>query len=290
MKKNTDDISMTPVDDNLGDLAPVDRYVFDSGYRINMDKGCGFSYLDFTGRYRHGTIRNSLVKLRNRGLIYPVFRSTIAFFAVRGSSISPKYTRKMTSIPTGGLSLLLSMLPIDDDAVHDLRLSFVAKGFYDALLVEGWSIDKTNHDIALRSIKFPNGRIVKVRVHKTGRVTILVGCSNTPFQISHGLSELVLLLDEVRDNLEHEYSKEPVRILPIGSWRLIQWHHGIDGNREFGGKTFNIAFDEWSGHLIRFYSKKIVQGRYHPRLERIETPKKSIEDLVSILYDYSERK
>lgn len=269
---------MTHRGDKLCRLRPVEKHILDAGYRINSE-GSPFSFLDFKG-YAHGTVRNALSSLARSGYIYLVYRSTIAFYAVRGSGIDHQSLEKITPNPMGGHPLLFECLPLDDDAVHDLRLCLSVPSFYESLLSVGWTPSESNGDIALRTLDFPKGRVVKVRAHRTGHVTVIVGCSPQPFKVSEGLSDLLLSLDQLRDKLEHEYLHEPVRVPPIGSWKVVQWHHGVDGTKEFSGPAFNFTYEDWSGHLVRFYAKRTSAGRYRPRLERIESPRLPLSEIV----------
>jgi hypothetical protein len=156
---------------------------------------------------------------------------------------------------------------------------FDCDGLYGGLISVGWRADPSNGDVALKPLRFEGGRVCRVIVHASGRVTVIVDCSGSPFKLADGLYDLFLILDRVRYCLEHEYLPQPVRVPPIGSWVVVQWHHGVDGSMEFSGKSFNLTFYDWSNTLIRFYARKTPTG-YRPRLERVESPGRPLRDLL----------
>jgi hypothetical protein len=263
-------------------FTPAEKLVIDRGYKINVEEGRGFTYLDFP-EYRHGTLRNIFAKLRREGVIHRVYRSTEAYYAVVGTDVKP-VPKDVTPKPMG-VWLLLGSLLEGDDSIHDIRLVFDAPGFYEALVGRGWRPEAVNGDVALKPLEFGKGRVCKVRVHRSGRVSVMVGCSGSPFSVRADYQELLFILDEVRYSLEYNYTSSPIKIPPIGSWSVVQLHFGVDGDREFSGPAFNLTFRDLSNYLVRFYSKEVGEGRLRPRLERAESPRKPLRDLLSELLD-----
>jgi len=120
---------------------------------------------------------------------------------------------------------------------------------------------------------------VSLRVHATGTVSVLVRCSGNPFRVS-ALFELVLLLDQVKDALAHEYREEVVKLPYVGQWVVKGWEHGIDGRFAFEGESLRMPFETWSGVLAQFYLKDVGRGYRMPRLEVIETPCRPLDEAL----------
>ena len=130
-------------------------------------------------------------------------------------------------------------------------------------------------------MNFGSGRSAKVVAHDSGRVSVIVGCSTNPFPRDN-LIALSFLLETVRDELQFKYLRGAARLPLFADWMIVQWHYNKDGG-EVSGERFNITFFDFAGVLCRFYSKDTPAGKL--RLERIESPRKSLRELSSGIFE-----
>lgn len=259
-------------------LTPAEKKIFDIGWNINHDLQAPrpFCYGDFP--YSHGTIRNVFSKLNNLKLIYLVYRSSIAFYACKGSRIR---TGSMTSSHMVGrgrkqsLEEILCSLGDAVTGVHDIRLLFHSSGIYSALhLIPA----KYSKDKKLSIQHFEKGRIVRVVVHRTDSVSVQVSCSRFPFPRDN-LDELIFVLDKVRDYIQFNCFSEPIQISLVADWIVTNWHYNKDGE-EICGERFKFSFQDYSGVFYQFYAKSAGGNRFRPRLEKNESPKKTLRELA----------
>lgn len=62
---------------------------------------------------------------------------------------------------------------------------------------------------------------------------------------------------------------------------MIQWHYNKDGD-EIAGEWFTQTLRNFANVLYRFYSKKTSRGKFRPRLEVLESPRKTLWELAEI--------
>lgn len=246
-----------------------------------------FSYLDFP-KIPHGTFRNSISRLMRIGLVYVVIEGHPKFYACEGSGLKPK-SKSMTLTPTGGKGVcggLEEMLWSLGDAVtgvHDIRLLFDCPGLYSRLkLLPG----EGNGDKRLSRIKFEKGRSAGITVHSPSSVSVFVGCSRSPFP-RYNLSELCLILESVHEYIQFRCLSEPIQAPLIGDWLVVMWHYNKDGE-EISGNSLSLKFRDFSGVICQLYAKSVGKGRVRPRLERIESPKKTVRELAAEVFDDAE--
>jgi hypothetical protein len=203
-------------------IVHVERRPFSSRDFLSFDLG-GKSY-----RFKPGTIRNYFSKLRKEGKIETVYKTTNAYYTLKGVKVGKMMTPDHTwgtSITTGtpfatrtkGLSHITTLanrsgsldykqhrflqfllnIPMDIDGIHDVRLRFTAKGLYEILpmyndfkyLIKKMDV-KTNRDIVLHDLNFGD-HIIKTTVHRTDTVSVIVSCSKTQIPIDIvGLAKL----------------------------------------------------------------------------------------------------
>jgi hypothetical protein len=203
-----------------------------------------FSYRDFLAfnhkgisyRFTPGTIRNYFSKLGKQGKIELVYKSTNAFYTLKGIKVG----KTMTPDHTGGTSItadtpfatstskgsgvnssgplnykqhrflqFLLTIPMDIDGIHNVRLKFTAKGLWEILpmyndfkhLIK--SVDLiSNKGIVLHDLNLGD-HIIKATVDKTGTVSVIVSCSKTPIPIDIvGLAKLTSSLRHLEDRLQ----------------------------------------------------------------------------------------
>ena len=272
-------------------LTPAERYIYESAKFRPEEPFC---FLDFKDRYAHGTIRNVFSKLKKKGLLKLYCRSGPAFYVCSSSKLKVS-SKPMTvdHIVGGGgvrgvridFGAFLDSLGWEDVCrVHDVVLCFSVDGLYDLLLKNdiGHSTG-ISKDIQFGSFVWSRGRVLKVVLHRNGKVTSYLGCSECPVEVSlDGLVRLVSFLGGVRirlvdtaTSIDSEFDEQMVS--DVCDWVVVQWHYGRDGAREISGPAFNVTFKTWFNELARIYMRHDGQ-LLKPRLEVIETPKKTLPE------------
>ena len=276
--------------DNLEySLSPVERYIYES-VKLRADEP--FCFLDFKEKYAHGTIRNAFSKLKKLGLIKPYFRSSTAFY-VKSSSKLKAPSEPVTVTHTVGrgnvrrvrfdFGAFLDSLDWEDLCrVHNVVFSFSVDGLYNCSLQDNLGrLIEVSKDVDFGSFKWLKGRILKVVLHRNGKVTSYLKCSNCPVEVSLvGLAGLASFLGGVRIRLiDYAISVNPQfeeQMVPeVNNWIVVQWHYGRDGAQEISGPAFNVTFKTWFNELARIYMRRSGQS-FKLRLEVVETPRKTL--------------
>jgi hypothetical protein len=272
-------------------LTPAERYIYKHA-KFRTDEP--FCFLDFKGKYAHGTIRNALSKLKKDGLVKLYCRSSVAFY-VSSSSKLKMSSKPMTvnhMVGRGGvrgvcidLGAFLDSLDWEDICrVHDVVLGFSIDGVYDLFLENHvGQLIRVSKDIQFGSFVWSKGRVLKVVLHCSGKVTSYLKCSECPLEVSiDGLARLASFLGGIRirliataASLNHEFDEQTVP--DACDWVVSQWHYGRDCAREISGPAFNVTFKTWFNELARIYMRHNGQ-LLKPRLEVIETPKKTLPE------------
>jgi hypothetical protein len=272
--------------DGLQCLTPAERSIYE---RAKSRPDEPFCYLDFEDAYAHGTIRNAFSKLKDRGLIRLYCRSFVAFYVHASSRLkSAKVMTALHKVGGGGVRgvsidfrAFLESLELEDVCrVHNVVLCFCVDGLYNLVYSEHSDrrVERSG-DIPFGSFAFGRGRVLKVSLHRNGRVTCYLRCSDCPIAITiEGLVALSAFLGGVRsyiaDTLAKTKSSENV-VPGVPKWIVTQWHYGRDGAREISGPAFNVTFSTWCGELARVYMRR--RGRlFRARLEVLEKPKKTL--------------
>jgi hypothetical protein len=176
-----------------------------------------FSYLDFlpefevngkTYRIGYGTLRNKFLNLRKKAEIELDFRTTQTFYTIKGHKFGKH--KLMTFNHMGGAVVqssdpivkLLHALPTQGKALHDIRLRFSVKGIWSILSAAStFRTDPYSKDIRLQPYRIRDLNI-KVTIHRTDTVTVMVGCSYSPIAVDiSGIIRLSNALTRVEERL-----------------------------------------------------------------------------------------
>jgi hypothetical protein len=88
-------------------------------------------------KFVHGTIRNIFSQLQKDGKIEFVYQSTQAFYTLKGvklgKSITPNHGEDHLNHKQKGFMQFLKQLPMDVQAIHNIRLRFECKGLWSIL-------------------------------------------------------------------------------------------------------------------------------------------------------------
>jgi len=276
-------------------------------------------FLDFTVDGEHyildyGTIRNKFSKFRKEGKIVLDYRSHLSFYTLpRVTFGNDKLT--MTSDPTylsnnkysNDLYLLkkqiqkhpmykiLEYIQFGNRAIHDLHLTFEAKGLWEFLSgINDFRrrINSKNESIAFGYFEIETLK-VQIIIQKTDTVTVIVACSSNPIMLDPlGIFRLTEVLTRVEDRLgtilndppnktfNEEYNPSLIKIPNKDEWKIVLWHLGRDSLGQYSGKLFECSWHEAKNLFIRVYSKEL-KLKTIVRMERQENPDIVFKRLVS---------
>jgi hypothetical protein len=158
---------------------------------------------------------------------------------------------------------------LDKPGIHDIRLRFSVKGIWSILsssssdLISNKDL-KNNKYITLNGIDLKD-HIIKITVHRTNIVSVIVACSDNPIPIDiMGLAKLTSGLTSAEERLQRlliDYytssnsSGNSINIktsLPHAKylipshmpWIVTMWHFGQDSLTEYSGEKFEISWKE----------------------------------------------
>jgi hypothetical protein len=270
-------------------LRPADRFIFDWAKNHPDEPFCREDFID---RYAAGTIRNAFSKLSKLKLIKLYCRSGYAFYVYSGTAlkknkrlmtVSHTVGKYKTRIVTFDFFEFLDSIDIEDVCkVHNVTLIFQMRGMSSNFLANHKKkVIQDTKEIHRDSIKWSKNRLLRIVQYKNGKFVFYLKCSHCPIEVTpEGLVDLASFLGGVRENLLSKLEKslnlfDKLSIPDVGSWIVVQWHYGKDGQREISGPAFNVTFKTWVGNLARIYMKK-NRKLFRMRMEVVETPRKTL--------------
>jgi hypothetical protein len=260
-----------------------------------------------------GTFRNKISNLVKSGEVELAYKSVIAFYTLRGH----RFDKPMTFTHLGGKSNLsndpfvrmIQNLPMDKNALHDIRLRFEVKDIWTYLYTYHPELLVRNNS---KDIMIPTwnieGLLVRVTVHRTDTVSVAIGCSvatiaadvNGIIRLSSALVRVEERLNELLKNAN--VGKEDARtggycvtadavsgkfgqrqalqVPEHRQWIVTMWHFGADSLVEYAGDKFSVTWEIGQHALIRAYTKIIRDRKIRIRLERQEYPKKTFPEAL----------
>jgi hypothetical protein len=192
---------------------------------------------------------------------------------------------------------LIQDLPLDKRSLHDIRLRFKVPDIYTILsssvnvpnIQQQLRLNSNSEDIAIPPWQI-KGLNIKVIVHRTNTVSVIVGCSYAPIATDVGgvirLSNALTRVEERISRLLDECGKvipggyESLPIPEYTRWMVTMWHFGADASVEYTGEKFSATWNVGENALIRAYSKVMKDGKARIRLERQEYPRKTFADAI----------
>ena len=283
-------------------------------------------------KMEHGTFRNKISKLNKSGTVELLFNSHIAFYTLKGhklgkSVITHDHTGDTNSYNSsrrsngnsisitnhnhksgnGYLYDLIMSLPLEHNSIHDIRLNFKAKGIWSRLYnpynkySPELSMNKYNKDILFSTWKL-NDILIRVTVHKTDTVSVIVACSLRPIPINYDgiskftemltrteerISNMIKNIEKVDDknndssNSENMITIATINIPHYNTWVVTMWHFGADSRLQCTAEKFSISFKDGKDALLRVYTKQRERKDTRIRIERQEYPRKSIIDAIN---------
>jgi hypothetical protein len=299
-------------------------------------------------KMEHGTFRNKISKLNRNGMVCLDYYSHIAFYTIKEtkfgkSTITQDHTGGITSYNSsnngrnsrsnsinnhnhrsgnGYLYDLIMNLSLEHNSIHDIRLSFKTKGIWSTLFKYYNDDDKNysnselslniyNKDILFPTWKLNNDMLIRVIVHKTDTVSVIVACTLRPIPITFdGISNFTEILTRTEERIsnmikniqekgyyyEDNKNNDPlnsentntsttttattINIPHYKRWIVTMWHFGADSRLQCTGEKFSITVKDGRNVLFRVYTKQRERNDTRIRIERQEYPRKSIIDAI----------
>jgi hypothetical protein len=166
------------------------------GYIVFVEKR-PFSYKDFVSfevdgeifHIAHGTFRNKISKLKKEEIVELDYNSSISFYTLKGhkfgkSAITPNLMKVVDGNQSNNnfVNFLLE-IPLHQQSIHDIRIKFIQKNIYNLFSTfSGYISNSHSKDIPIPEYSIDN-IIIKVVVHKTDNISIILGCSHYPIPL-----------------------------------------------------------------------------------------------------------
>ena len=280
-----------------------------------------FCYLDFISfeingqeyRMSHGTFRNKISRLLKEGKVEVSCLSHIAFYNLEGVKFGRAEKSAVTGDHTGvacssshPIYRLIRDLPLGTRSIHDIHLKFKSPQIYAIIssaisnntLAYHYTVLNNSKDIQLLGW-IVEDLIIRVAIHRTDTVSIVLGCSLDPVLLDvNGIIRLTSALSSVRERFSEivegrigarEFENENLlsntyrrasNIPHYSHWIVTMWHFGADASREYSGDRFSVTWETAEKAIVRAYSKAMKDGRMSIRLERQEYPKVTLADAI----------
>jgi hypothetical protein len=293
-----------------------------------------FSYRDFQtfevdGKMHNmsnGTFRNKISQLIKAGKVEREYISGLAFYTIKSVNFGRRkhnsarmmmMTQPMTpnhmevssvtavtessnaitnlSPNPPSISDIIQELPPNNNSVHDIHLKFQVPDIWTIISSSSsnYKPEAKSKDIALPVLNVNNLKI-RITIHKTDTVTVIVACSNAPIvtdtagiiRLSNALTRveerLSRIVDECGKSVAGGYESLPIP--EHSTWIVTMWHFGHDGSNEYTGEKFCSTWRDGQNALIRNYTKHMNSSKSPPttiiRKERIECPNKTLQDAI----------
>lgn len=236
----------------------------------------------------HGTFRNKISKLIKGGMVELSYYSSCAFYTLSGYKFGKPMTPNHMVVHNNPVYQMLQDIPFNQQSIHDIRLRFnVPRIWQICSLYPDFFRNKRSHDVILPTWKKDN-TIVRVIVHKTNVVSVILGCSLSPIPLdANGIIDFFNLLVRVEEKLQSILDNssslgraEERNTVPMyKKWLVTMWHFGRDASFEYTGERYCITVENLKHILIRIYVKDF-NGKNRIRIERQEYPKKTLIDAI----------
>jgi len=258
---------------NEGILTDKQRYFIGKAKRINVEKHRPFSCYDFP-ELSSVNFRQMIYRLKGHIELYT--KSTPCFYKVKGIKIHLSDTI-VTEKPTGeAMYDILLHVRQQPPAIHDIKLQFPSDlhGIYSKKPF--CKMNPKNKCIIEKIPGLSPNIFAKLLIYPS-MIQVDIACTNSPLIYDvNGALKLVCFLGRLYQYLWFlgDFQAE---IPEIWDWVVTQYHFGKDGTEELNGKMFHRTIEEFSTGLVRFYSKRMPDGKTIARFEVTQNPKNSLD-------------
>lgn len=248
-------------------------------------------------RMTAGSFRNKISRLRKSGLVELAYNSKVAFYTLKGHRFGKPMTPNHMGVGSNKsdpIVRLIQNLPMDRNALHNIRLKFESRGLWKFISTYHPGLP-TNH--ISKDIRIPTYNIddllVRVTVHRTDTVSVLVACPLAPVAADvSGVIRLTNAFTRVEERLAALLTGGataiaarvgyncPVRIPNHNAWVVIMWHFGADSLTGYAGEKFEVTWETGQHALLRAYTKATKDGKDRIRVERQEYPNTTFSQAI----------
>ena len=312
MKRMTDDLNQKAIqilrDNELLEIHTKARYgvrvLLNKAIRINQT-GEPFTMYDFRNisKSMWGQLRHQAQKV---GIIEKIYQDIHGYYRVIGFPLNDHWEEratKYTGVSTSNKIQLERYLDTQDKvydylvthlddmeqpALHNIRLHFRHDYLY--YHIKKYRKDKKplnidyNESNKFLTIKYPKnfGEELNVKIILSTKNLVQVIINNTMNPIAYdqeGIRYLIVYLENVRDYL----CRLSIDIPFVYHWKFVRADFGVDCKRPLNKMYPTMEFQDISGALVRFYSKKWSEGERRLRVETIINPNKSMKEMLEEL-------
>jgi len=162
--------------------------------------------------------------------------------------------------------------------IHDIKIKFTSETIHKGLEKMGYEGLASNRGIKIEFCPKNEKRfLIKAQVYpKT--VQIDVACTNNP--IIFDVPSLFFLHEILSDFSNHLYEISGEFAPRVKEWEITHFHLNKDGDFEVNGPRFHMTIGDASEGLVRYYSKVMPDGKILPRIEKVQTPKTTLEQAM----------
>jgi len=256
-------------------LSPALKKFYDRCRYINEKESRPFSYMDFD--MKQTSFRQNVLRLKAD--IEVVYRTTQAFYKIKGIEL-PGDSHRVTFRDTGDVSNLIQILEALEDQpakIHDVKIMLDAD-IHSALVKDGCTVNLHNHGIQIKCIPITDSNIVVKASVYPQTVQLDVACTYKP--IIYDVDSLLYFTEMLKEASMYLATITHAVLPPVKDWIITHYHLNKDGTFELNGESFHFTISDVTSGLIRFYSKKMKDGKVFPRIEQIETPKITIAEAM----------
>ena len=211
---------------------------------------------------------------------YAVSDDSPVFYKLKGITLSihdKKITDKGMRVGIQMLEKTLDHLKDLPLMMHDIALKFKSDNLHIVLQKNGYTPANSNSMIKLKHFFDELGSDVTFCIYPKS-IQIQLSCTQNPIiRDPDGILKLGTILGHVRQFLKGR-SHELVNIPLCGDWIVYHYHLNKDGP-SCRGKAFEITVNDFDYTMIRFYKKRMVNGKTKDRIEAIQTPNISVNNL-----------
>lgn len=235
-----------------------------------------FSFLDFPA-IKSNNFRQIIHKLKP--LLDVVCKSHPAFYKIKGIEL-PGDSHRITVNHMVGKDFydLLDSLKFKESMIHDIRIKVSDSSLYQKLTECNTSKDPSNNSFTVNVPQFDNNVITKISVYPN-TILIFLGCTYKPLVYN---SSTIWCLHEHLSKISYHLTSLGALLPPVNGWICTHYHMNKDGSEPLSGQSFHFTFEEVSSGMLRFYSKKMPDGKMIPRLEQIQSPNRTISEEMKL--------